>query len=37
MFARTFVKFSVNCRLLNLLEYHTAEPNAQLQLVIATT
>ena len=35
--ARTFAKFGVNCRLLNLPEHHAAGPNAQLQLVIATT
>jgi len=36
-FARTFAKFSVNCRLLNLPEHHAAGPNAQLLLAIATT
>jgi len=35
LFGRTFAKFSVNCRLLNLPEHHAAEPNAQLQLGIA--
>jgi len=36
-FGRTFAKFSVNCRLLDLPEHHAAGPNAQLQLIIATT
>jgi len=37
LFARTFAKFSVNCRLLNLHEHHAAEPNTQLPLVIIAT
>jgi len=37
LFARTFAKFSVNCRLLNLPEHHAAGPNAKLQLLIAAT
>jgi len=37
LLARTFAKFGVNCRLLNLPEHHAAGPNAQLQLVRATT
>jgi len=36
-FARTFAKFSVNCRLFNLPEHHAEGPNAQLQLAIAAT
>ena len=34
LFARTFAKFSVDCRLLNLPEHHAAGPNAHLQLVL---
>jgi len=37
LLARTFAKFGVNCRLLNLPEHHAAGPNAQLLLIIATT
>ena len=37
LFARTFAKFSVNCRLLILPEHHAAGRNEQLQLLTATT
>jgi len=37
LLARTFAKFGVDYRLLNLPEHHAAERNAQLQLVMATT
>ena len=37
LFARSFAKFSINCRLLNFPEHHAARPNALVQLVIATT